>query len=123
MVRARLQCDLDRRVLDVASRRLDDSAISTMAFSPDDQDTILAGTTAGGVFRPGDAVTVLPAMAVPVENRRGQLALREFAPKTPGRTLVLGWRKGSALKTALDAVAATIRDGLAAPARTRRPRP
>lgn len=69
----------------------------------------------------GDAVTVLPAMAVPVENRRGQLALREFAPKTPGRTLVLGWRKGSALKAALDAVAATIREGLAAPARTPRP--
>jgi len=60
----------------------------------------------------GPAVTVLPAMAVPVENRRGQLAVREFAPKSPGRTLVLAWRKGSALKTALDAVATTIRNGL-----------
>ena len=66
----------------------------------------------------GNAVTVLPAMTVPVENRRGQLGLREFAPKTPGRTLVLAWRKGSALKGALDAVAATIRDGLARLPRT-----
>ncbi len=65
----------------------------------------------------GPAVTVLPAMAVPVENRRGQLAVREFAPKSPGRTLVLAWRKGSALKTALEAVAATIRNGLAESAR------
>lgn len=60
----------------------------------------------------GPAVTVLPAMAVPVENRRGQLSVREFAPKPPGRTLVLGWRRGSALQDALEAVAATIRDGL-----------
>ncbi|MGE0447162.1 MAG: LysR substrate-binding domain-containing protein [Vicinamibacterales bacterium] len=66
----------------------------------------------------GKAVTVLPAMAVPVENRRGQLSVREFAPKSPGRTLVLAWRKGSALRLALDAVAATIREGLASTAKT-----
>lgn len=70
----------------------------------------------------GPAVTVLPAMAVPVENRRGQLAVRAFAPKSPGRTLVLAWRKGSALKPALDAVAATMRDGLAGAARPSRAR-
>ncbi len=61
----------------------------------------------------GTAVTVLPTIAVPVENRRGQLGVRPFAPQSPGRTLVLAWRKGSALKSALETVAATIREGLA----------
>lgn len=41
----------DRRPFRPASRRLDNSAISTMAFSASDQDTIIAGTTDGGVFR------------------------------------------------------------------------
>lgn len=71
----------------------------------------------------GQAVTVLPAMAVPVENRRGQLAVRAFAPKSPGRTLVLAWRRGSALKTALEAVSDTLRNGLTAATRQAPSRP
>lgn len=54
-------------------------------------------------------VTLLPSLAVPVENRRGQLRVRPFRPGGPSRTLVLAWRRGSALRAALDAVALTIR--------------
>ena len=57
----------------------------------------------------GAGVTLLPAMAVPVENRRGQLAVRRFKAPAPTRTLVLAWRKGSALRRPLTAVAEVMR--------------
>jgi len=60
----------------------------------------------------GGSVTLLPAIAVPVENRRGQLVVRPFTPSGPGRTIVLAWRRGSALTPALQRLAATIRDAL-----------
>jgi LysR family hydrogen peroxide-inducible transcriptional activator len=58
----------------------------------------------------GDRVTLLPALAVPVENRRGQLGIRAFAAPAPGRTLVLAWRKGSALRESLTKVTTAIRE-------------
>ncbi len=45
----------------------------------------------------------------PVENRRGQLAVRAFSSPTPTRAIVLAWRKGSALKRPLHAVADVLR--------------
>lgn len=57
----------------------------------------------------GRGVTLLPRLAVPVENRRGQLAVRAFKSPAPVRHLVLAWRRTSALKRPLEAVAATIR--------------
>lgn len=45
----------------------------------------------------GRGLTLLPAMAVPVENRRAQLALRPLAKPGAHRTVVLVWRPGSAL--------------------------
>ena len=57
-------------------------------------------------------VTLLPTIAVPVENRRGQLVTRPFAAPGPGRTIALAWRKGSALASALTAVATTIRHAI-----------
>jgi LysR family transcriptional regulator, hydrogen peroxide-inducible genes activator len=60
-----------------------------------------------------NGVTLLPALAVPVENRRGQLAVRPFANPGPARTLAMVWRKGSAMATPLKAVAASIRRQLA----------
>lgn len=57
----------------------------------------------------GNGVTLLPRMAVPVENRRSQLAVRAFKSPAPTRHLVLAWRKGSALAKPLDAVASVIR--------------
>jgi LysR family transcriptional regulator, hydrogen peroxide-inducible genes activator len=60
-----------------------------------------------------DGVTLLPSLALPVENRRGQLRVRPFARPGPGRTLALAWRKGSALRVPLAAMADTIRVALA----------
>ncbi len=57
----------------------------------------------------GSGVTLLPAMAVAVENRRGQLAVRSFTSPTPTRSIVLAWRKGSALRRPLQAVADVLR--------------
>jgi len=57
-------------------------------------------------------VTLLPSLALPVENRRGQLRVRSFATPSPGRTLALAWRRGSAVRTALAHMAATIRQAL-----------
>jgi LysR family hydrogen peroxide-inducible transcriptional activator len=57
----------------------------------------------------GDGVTLLPQMAVAVENRRGQLAVRPFKSPAPTRRLVLAWRKGSAMARPLGAVAAVVR--------------
>lgn len=56
----------------------------------------------------GQGVTLLPQMAVAVENRRGQLAVRSFKAPAPTRSLILAWRKGSALKRPLDAVAGVL---------------
>jgi LysR family transcriptional regulator, hydrogen peroxide-inducible genes activator len=57
----------------------------------------------------GTAVTLLPSLALPVENRRGQLRVRRFATPEPGRTIALAWRRGSALRQPLVKVAETIR--------------
>ena len=65
----------------------------------------------------GEGVTLLPEIAVEVENRRGQLAIRRFRPPVPHRTIGLAWRRGSGLRDALRALAATARAAL--PAGTR----
>ena len=57
----------------------------------------------------GAGVTLLPRLAVGVENRRGQLAVRPFKRPAPVRRLVLAWRKGAAMKRPLGAVADVIR--------------
>lgn len=57
----------------------------------------------------GTGVTLLPALAVPVENRRGLLALRRFAEPSPHRTIVIAWRRRSALTEPLRAVTAKVR--------------
>ncbi len=60
----------------------------------------------------GRGVTLLPSIALPVENRRGQLVVREFTAPGPGRTIALAWRKGSALAQSFQVLAATVRDAL-----------
>ncbi len=59
-------------------------------------------------------VTLLPTMALAVENRRSQLGIRPFVRPVPGRTLALVWRRGSALKATLEAVGRTLRSALSA---------
>ncbi len=62
----------------------------------------------------GSAVTLLPALAVPLENRRDTLHIRPFAPRKPGRTLALLWRRGSAIETTLRPLGETLRCAYAA---------
>lgn len=66
----------------------------------------------------GGGVTLLPSLALGVENRRRQLRLRAFQSPAPSRTLVLAWRKGSARRQSLEAVGAVLRK--AAPLRRKR---
>ena len=57
----------------------------------------------------GTGVTLLPRLALAVENRRGQLAVRQFKSPAPMRKIVMVWRKGTAMKQPLDAIASAIR--------------
>ena len=61
----------------------------------------------------GAGITLLPEMAVAVENRRGELSVRKFVDPAPRRTIVLAWRKQSARGPALREVAAALRDAAA----------
>lgn len=53
----------------------------------------------------GAGVTLLPSIAVDVENRRGQLAIRPLAGTGYSRTICLVWRKAAPLAPALREVA------------------
>jgi len=57
----------------------------------------------------GAGVTLLPSLAVPVENRRGNFAVLPFAKPRPGRTIVLAYRSASPSKETLVAMALAIR--------------
>ncbi len=57
----------------------------------------------------GAGVTLLPRIAVDAEARRADVSIRPFTRPAPGRTLVLAWRRGSAVETALQAVTKAIR--------------
>jgi len=65
--------------------------------------TTLIQITAGGA-----CVTLLPSLAVALENRRGALRIRPFAPRVPARTLVLVWRRNAALEATLRPVGETL---------------
>lgn len=60
----------------------------------------------------GAGVTLLPMIAVDVENRRGQLAVLPLAERTThSRTLVLAWRKTSPLGGPLHELARVMASG------------
>ncbi len=56
----------------------------------------------------GAGVTLLPRMAVGVENRRAQIEVRPFVAPAPGRTIALVWRPGSPRDAALRTLGGTI---------------
>ena len=62
----------------------------------------------------GSGITLLPELAVEVENRRGQLAIRPFGKPVPQRTVVLAWRRRSALADSLRAIAERARSAFEA---------
>ena len=57
----------------------------------------------------GVGVTLLPSLSVPIENRRGQLAIRPFKAPGPSRTVALVWRRSSPMVKALKELAAVLR--------------
>ena len=50
-------------------------------------------------------VTLIPALAAAVENRRSTLALRPFQQPHPSRPILLVWRRDAANAVALRAMA------------------
>lgn len=60
----------------------------------------------------GNGVTLLPELAVDVENRRGQLDIRPLAGPSPSRKLAFVWRRGSPLDDVFRAVASTAKHAL-----------
>jgi len=57
----------------------------------------------------GAGVTLLPTLAVSIENRRGNFAVLPFSRPRPARHIVLAYRSATPSKETLVAVAATIR--------------
>jgi len=60
----------------------------------------------------GVGVTLLPELAVGIENRRGQIEVRPFAGRGPHRTIALVWRPHSPFGDALRALAGTFAQAL-----------
>lgn len=58
-----------------------------------------------------NAVTLLPELALSVENRGAQLEIRPFIAPAPFRTIVLVWRPRSPFAEAFRETAATLRTG------------
>jgi LysR family hydrogen peroxide-inducible transcriptional activator len=56
----------------------------------------------------GDAITLLPELAVAVENRNAQLEIRAFSAPVPVRTIALAWRPRSPFAEAFRRMAATL---------------
>ena len=57
----------------------------------------------------GAGVTLLPRLAVSVENRRGQIEVRPFVPPAPSRTIALVWRPSSPFADAFRSIADALR--------------
>jgi LysR family hydrogen peroxide-inducible transcriptional activator len=57
----------------------------------------------------GAGITLLPQIAVSTEGNRAELALRHFARPAPSRTIVVAWRRRSALAETLRQIAETSR--------------
>lgn len=60
----------------------------------------------------GAGITLLPEIAVPVENRRGQIEIRPFSSHAASRTIALVWRPASPLSAALRSVAQAFKAAL-----------
>lgn len=60
----------------------------------------------------GAGLTLLPRMAVQTEGRRGDVALLDIGAPTPGRSIVLAWRRGSVVAPAMPVLAAVFQGGM-----------
>lgn len=86
-----------------------EQARSLCAHTGANEDSFMATslTTVVQMARSGDGLTLLPELAVPVENRVGDMTVRRFTKPAPYRTLVLVWRRGSSLAAVLRELATT----------------
>lgn len=71
----------------------------------------------------GAGVTLLPALAVPIETRRAKVRIRELRAPAPARTLAVVWRRGAASAPALQALAQVVAGVLAPTERAGAPAP
>jgi LysR family hydrogen peroxide-inducible transcriptional activator len=62
----------------------------------------------------GAGVTLLPSLALGVENRHQELSVRAFAPQAPFRTVAFVWRRGAALEMTLKAIGDALAGAYAA---------
>jgi len=60
----------------------------------------------------GTGVTLLPKLAVAVENRRGQIEVRPIAGGAPSRELAFVWRRGSPFEHVFRAITAASKKSL-----------
>jgi LysR family hydrogen peroxide-inducible transcriptional activator len=60
----------------------------------------------------GSGITLLPQIAVAVENRRGQLEVRPFTSPAPHRTIALIWRPHSPFAETFRDLAEVFRSAL-----------
>jgi LysR family hydrogen peroxide-inducible transcriptional activator len=72
-------------------------------------------TTIAQLVAAGLGSTLLPETALPVETRKGKLAVARFRPPAPGRTIGLAFRPGSALASEQTKLAEHFRHGLLRP--------
>jgi LysR family hydrogen peroxide-inducible transcriptional activator len=83
------------------------------------QETALRATslsTLAQMVSSGLAITLLPQIAVAVENRRGQLEVRPFASPAPHRTIALIWRPQSPFAETFRELTDVFRSALRRPA-------
>jgi LysR family hydrogen peroxide-inducible transcriptional activator len=60
----------------------------------------------------GAGVTLLPRLALAVENRAQQLTLKPLQGPQPGRTLGLAWRRNQPLAKALNQLGTVLQTAL-----------
>ncbi len=90
-----------------------DQALEFCAMRNSDARDALDGsslTTIVQMVAAGMGVTLIPAMAVPVETRLADVSVGRFHDPQPQRTLGMVWRKSSPLADRFAAIAAAIRD-------------
>ena len=97
---------------------LRDQALAVCSQTPRYDEAVRATSlaTLAQMVSGGTGVTLLPQLALAVENRRGSLVIRRFAPPLPQRTIVLIWRPGSPLAATLRRVATEMRKAYPRPA-------
>ena len=90
-----------------------DQALSFCDMRTSDARDALDGsslTTIVQMVAAGMGVTLIPAMAVPVETRIAHVSVGRFPDPQPARTLGMVWRKSSPLAERFAAIAGAIRD-------------